>query len=94
MVNTFHEIAKSLDEMKAGSIKYIMEEVLKVLTGSFGQNPQFNVAAKKAVLKELVRHKSMVDNGMDCEIRKSYPRPPVGYECLPQQAVCHEPEEK
>lgn len=36
----------------------------------------------------------MANNGMDHEIRKSYPRPPVGYECLPQQAVCHEPEEK
>lgn len=94
MVNTFREIAKSLDEMKVSSIKYIMEEVLKVLKRSFGQNPQFNVAAREAVLKELVGHKSMANNGMDREIRKSYPRHQVGYECLPQQAVCHEPEEK
>lgn len=94
MINTFREIAKLLDEMKVSSIKYIMEEVLKVSTGRFGRNPQFNVASKEAVLKELVGHISMDGNGLGCEIRKSSPRPPVGYECLSHQAFCHEPKDK
>lgn len=91
MGNIFREIAISLHEMKDGSIKSIVEDVLKCLPG-LAATTQYMDGFKETWMKEdPVGHEIREEKRIFPEMRKSSPDTLVESKCQPQQEKWQEP---